>query len=389
MPDSIYLDHAATTPLRPEVREAMEPFLADNYANPSSVYRLAQAARSAIDEARDGVAECLGAEPTDIIFTSGGTESNNAAIKGVAFARRAIGSHLVSTSVEHHAVLYPMEEMRERFGSSLSIVPVGRDGIVDPRAVARALRPDTVLISVMWANNEIGTVQPIEEIGEVARARGIPFHVDAVQAVGTLPVDLASAPIDLLSLSAHKFYGPKGIGALFVRRGTPWWPLLVGGGQERNRRAGTENVAGIVGMATALRLACNERTASNRRLCRLRDFLLREVPARIPDTTINGAVEPRLPNNANFSFRGVHGESLLVALDRAGIMASSGSACTSGSTEPSHVLEAIGLDGDLARASLRLTVGRGNTMDEMQRVVDTLEHLVARLRGVAPALSRS
>jgi cysteine desulfurase len=385
MPNLIYLDHAATTPLRPEARAVMEPFLADNYANPSSVYRLAQAARSALDGARDAVAGCLGAKPSEIVFTSSGTESNNAAIKGVAFARREIGRHLVTTAIEHHAVLNPMEELAERFGFELTILPVAESGIVDAREVERALRPDTALVSIMWANNEVGTIQPVEEIAAMTHARGIPFHVDAVQAAGSLPIDLRAVPIDLLSLSAHKFYGPKGVGALFVRRGTPWWPLLTGGGQERNRRAGTENVAGVVGMARALELACSERETKARYLRTLRDFLLREVPGRIPGTRINGDLGRRLPTNANFSFDGVHGESLLVGLDLADIMASSGSACTSGSLEPSHVLQAIGLPDRLAQSSLRLTVGRDNTLEELVRTVDVLEGLVARLRRLAPA----
>ncbi|MBV9278662.1 MAG: cysteine desulfurase [Chloroflexi bacterium] len=389
MPDLIYLDHAATTPLRPEARAAMEPFLAESYANPSSIYRLAQSARAALDAARDSIAECLGVSPAEIVFTGGGTESDNAAIKGAALARRDAGRHLVTTAIEHHAVLHPMEELEQRFGFDLTIVPAGRDGVVDPGTVEGALRPDTVLVSVMWANNEIGTVQPVAEIGALLRGRGVTFHVDAVQAAESLAIDLRSTPADLLSLSAHKFYGPKGVGALYIRRGTPWWPLLTGGGQERNRRAGTENVAGIVAMARALELACAERAVVTPHIQGLRDYLLSTVPARIPGTTINGDARRRLPNNVNFSFDGVHGESLLVGLDLAGIMASSGSACTSGSLEPSHVLRAIGLPDSLARASLRLTLGRENTMAELERTVEVLERLVTRLRSLAPAAGRA
>lgn len=401
MPDLVYLDHAATTPLRPDVRAAMEPFLTDNYANPSSVYRLAQAARSALDRARDTIAGCLGAHPTELIFTSGGTESDNAAIKGTALAQRdrvdlvpaspvglapaSPGCHIITTAIEHHAVLHPIEELQERFGFEATVVQVRPAGIVDPAEIERAIRPDTILISAMWANNEIGTIQPVEEIGLLARSHGILFHVDAVQAAGTLPIDLRAAPIDLLSVSAHKFYGPKGVGLLYVRRGTPWWPLLTGGGQERNRRAGTENVAGIVGMARALELAVAEREATTMQVRELRDYLFREIPARIAGTMINGDIDDRLPNNANFSFEGVHGESLLVGLDLAGIMASSGSACTSGSLDPSHVLQAIGLPDRLAQASLRLTLGRENTLAEMGRTIDVLERLITRLRSLAPA----
>ncbi len=383
--DLIYLDHAATTPLRPEARAAMEPFLADNFANASSVYRLAQEARSALDEARSTVADCLGSHPSEIIFTSGGTESNNAAIKGVAFARQERGRHLITSAIEHHAVLLPMQELAERFGFEVTVLPVDRGGVVDPDRVAAAIRADTVLVSIMWANNEVGTIQPVERIAELTQTRSIPFHVDAVQAAGTLPIDLSRTPIDLLSISAHKFYGPKGVGALYVRRGTPWWPLLTGGGQERNRRAGTENVAGIVGMARALELACAEQAATNRQVAGLRDELIERICSLIPGTVVNGDRERRLPNNVNFSFAGVHGESLLVGLDLAGIMASSGSACTSGSLEPSHVLEALGLAREQTQASLRLTVGRDNTAEEIARMVEVLERLVARLRSVAPA----
>ncbi|MGI8827559.1 MAG: cysteine desulfurase family protein [Chloroflexota bacterium] len=385
----IYLDHAATTALRPEVRAAMEPFLSQNYANPSSIYRMAQAARSAVDAARDTIVGCLGARSDEMIFTSGGTESNNAAIKGTALARQMAGRHVVTSAIEHHAVLYPMQELQERFHFDVAIVPVSSSGVVDPTWLQQTLRPETVLISCMWANNEIGTVQPVEEIGKLARDLGVPFHVDAVQVAGALTIDLRHAPIDLMSISAHKFYGPKGIGALYVRRGTPWWPLLVGGRQERNRRAGTENVAGIVGMAEALRLACLDRETAQAHACALRDCLIAEVMRRIPNTHVNGDLERRLPNNANFTFDGVQGESLLVALDLAGIMASSGSACTSGSTEPSHVLTAIGLSDDEARGSLRLTVGRESTMEEMVRTVDVLVHLVERQRLTASKTQRA
>jgi len=367
----------------------MEPFLSQNYANPSSIYRMAQAARSAVDAARDTIVGCLGARSDEMIFTSGGTESNNAAIKGTALARQMAGRHVVTSAIEHHAVLYPMQELQERFHFDVAIVPVSSSGVVDPTWLQQTLRPETVLISCMWANNEIGTVQPVEEIGKLARDLGVPFHVDAVQVAGALTIDLRHAPIDLMSISAHKFYGPKGIGALYVRRGTPWWPLLVGGRQERNRRAGTENVAGIVGMAEALRLACLDRETAQAHACALRDCLIAEVMRRIPNTHVNGDLERRLPNNANFTFDGVQGESLLVALDLAGIMASSGSACTSGSTEPSHVLTAIGLSDDEARGSLRLTVGRESTMEEMVRTVDVLVHLVERQRLTASKTQRA
>jgi cysteine desulfurase len=388
MTDAIYLDHAATTPVRQEVRRAMEPYLTDLFANPSSIYGPAQAARAAVDAARDTVAECLGATAAEIIFTSGATESNNAAVKGVALARRETHRHLVTTTIEHHAVLHPVQELAERFEFDASIVSVGSSGIVHPDDIERALRPDTALISVMWANNEIGTIQPVVEIAGIARSRAIPFHVDAVQAAGYIPIDLQTVPIDLLSLSAHKFYGPKGVGVLYIRRGTPWWPLLTGGGQERNRRAGTENVAGIVGLATALSLASRERDAAGAHARCLRDLLLEGICTRIARVSINGELEARLPNNLNLSVEGVHGESLLLALDLAGVMVSSGSACTSGSLEPSHVLQAIGVPDALVRSSLRLTTGRDTTQREIERTIEILAGTVDRLRHLSPSPAR-
>jgi cysteine desulfurase len=380
---SIYLDHAATTPVRPEVLDAMRPYFAETFANPSSVYRPAQSARAALDRARHMVASLLGATPSEIVFTSGGTESDNAAIKGVAFGARERGRHLVTTTIEHHAVLFAVEELVQHFGFESTVVPVDASGLVDPEEIESALRPDTVLMSCMWGNNEIGTIQPIEEIARITRRRRVPFHVDAVQIAGALHIDLSAVGIDLLSLSAHKFYGPKGVGVLYVRRGTPWWPSLVGGGQERNRRAGTENVPGIVGLATALELAVEEQDAVASRLYSLRDYLFEAILARIPGASINGDRLRRLPNNVNVSFAGVHGESLLVGLDLAGIMASSGSACTSGSTEPSHVVLALGVPDELASSSLRLTLGRDTTREEIERTVSILEGLVARMRTLA------
>lgn len=364
----------------------MEPFLGDRFANPSSIYRAAQDARAAVDRARDSIAACLGAAPAEVIFTGSATESNNAAIKGVAVARRETHRHFVTTAIEHHAVLHPMEELEALFGFDVTVVPVGSNGIVDAAEIERALRPDTSLVSVMWANNEIGTIQPVEEIAALTRQRGIPFHVDAVQAVGYVSVDLGSVPIDLLSLSAHKVYGPKGTGVLYLRRGTPWWPLLTGGGQERNRRAGTENVAGIVGAGTALSLVAKEREQRACHARALRDRLMAGIIRQIPGVRINGDTVRRLPNNVNVSLDGVHGESLLLGLDLAGIMASSGSACTSGSLDPSHVLEALGLPAEATRSSLRLTVGRENTATEMDETVSVLAGLVARLRGLSPAV---
>jgi len=383
MSRSIYLDHAATTPLCTEAREAMEPFLSHNYANASSIYRFAQTARAAVDGARDKVADRLGARASEIVFTSGGTESDNAAVKGVAFARQGDGRHLITCGIEHHAVLQPLQELQERFGFEVTVVPVDQHGIVDVGDIERAIRTDTTLISVMWANNEIGTIQPVEALAEMTHSRGITLHVDAVQSAGVLPIDLRRVPIDALSLSAHKFYGPKGVGALFLRQGTPWWPLISGGGQERNRRAGTDNVAGIAGMAAAFVRSRDDAEQENFRVRGLRDLLFREVLARLAGVHINGDPTRRLPNNANFSFDGVHGESLLVGLDLDGVMASSGSACTSGSTEPSHVLRALAIPKERASSSLRLTFGRDNTMDQVEHVIEILVSLVTRLRKVS------
>lgn len=385
MDASIYLDHAATTPLSPEARAAMEPFLSENYANPSSIYRMAQSARSTLDAARTTVADCLGARATEVVFTSGGTESNNAAILGTMLPLGQDPGHVVTTAIEHHAVLHPIEELADWSGVRNTLVPVPVNGIVEPDDVLRALRPDTRLVSVMWANNEIGTIQPIAEISSMLRSRDVIFHVDAVQAAGILPIDLTEVPVDLLSISAHKFYGPKGVAALVVRGGTRWRPLLTGGTQERNRRAGTENVAAIVGMARALECACEEREGNATRVRALRDSLLASIQRRVGGVHVNGDMESRLPGNLNLSFDGVHGESLLVALDLAGIMASSGSACTSGSLEPSHVLEAIGVPDDRIRSSLRLTLGRENTFAEIEHASTVIAAVVERLRALSPA----
>lgn len=378
----IYLDHAATTPVRPEVRCAMEPYWTEQFSNPSSVYRRAQSARGAVERARDTVAGCLGAHPTEVVFTSGGTEANNAAIKGAALASRDRGRHVVTSAVEHHAVLHPIEDLEEMYGTRRTVVPVNAGGIVDPADVAAAIESDTVLISVMWANNEIGTIQPIAELSTLARERGIVIHTDAVQAAGSLVVDVREVPVDLLSISAHKFYGPKGVGALIVRRGTRWRPQTTGGAQERNRRAGTENVAGIVGMATALELAVNEREAEACRLRELRDLFIACLEREVPGTRLNGDREKRLSNNVNVSFDGVHGETLLLGLDREGVLASSGSACTSGSTEPSHVLRALGLTDRQASESVRFTLGRETTRAEVQHTIAVVKTLVGRMRGI-------
>ena len=386
----IYFDHAATTPLHPRVLEAMLPYLKERFGNPSGSYTLAREAQRALDQARRSVADVLGCRPTEVVFTSGGSESINAALKGVAFAQEKarVGNHVITTAVEHHAVLHTCEYL-EKFGFEVTYVPVDRHGLVDPDEVVAAVNERTVLVSVMAANNEVGTIEPVAEIARALRERGralgrrIPLHTDAVQAPGMLDLDVEALGVDVLSLSAHKFYGPKGAGVLYLRRGTPFLPQQSGGGQERQRRAGTEDVAGIVGTGVALRLAEEGREA-NSRACRvLRDRLSEGILARIPRSQLNGHPERRLANNVNVSIRGVEGEALLDRLDGAGIAASSGAACGSSTWEPSHVLIAMGLPLEMAVGSLRLTLGPSNTEEEVDYLLDVLPDLVRSLREPA------
>jgi cysteine desulfurase len=382
----IYLDHAATTPVDERVLEAMLPYFTARPGNPSSIHQAGRAALEALDDARETVAAVLGASRKEIIFTGGGSESDNLAIKGVALAQRQAGkgTHLITSAIEHHAVLHAVEYL-EAFGFEATVLPVDASGLVRPDDLRAAIRPDTVLASIMYANNEIGTIQPLAELGAICRERGVPLHTDAVQAAGSLALDVNALNVDLLTLAAHKFYGPKGVGALYVRRGTPLLPQINGGGQERRRRAGTENVAGIVGMATALRLA-EERRASYAAACAaLRDRLIAGVLERIPYSSLNGHPTRRLPNNANIAFEFVEGESVLLLLDQQGIAASSGSACSSGSLEASHVLVALGLTYDRAIGSIRLTVGNATAEADIDYVLDILPPLIERLRSVSPA----
>ena len=376
----VYLDHGATSPLRKEALEAMLPFLQDKYGNPSSLHSPGREVRKAVERAREETALALGAAPEEIFFTSGGTEANNIAIKGAARARRGKG-HLITSSIEHHAVLDVCRELAGE-GHEVTVVPVDRHGLVALETVAQAIRPETFLITIMMANNEVGTVEPVAEIGALARERGILFHTDAVQAVGQLPVDLRKMKIDLLSLSAHKFNGPKGVGALYGRRGTPVAPLYGGGGQERQLRPGTENVPGIIGLTRALPLAVAELPEKSERLKKLRDRLIKGL-LELGDAVLNGHPSARLPGNVNVSFNYIEGEALLLGLDLEGIAASSGSACTSGSLEPSHVLTAMGLDLQLARGSLRLTLGRGNSDSCVDYLLAVLAPLVDRLRKMS------
>ena len=389
--EMIYLDHAATTPVRSEVLEAALPFFTSSYGNPSSIYTLAQEARKAIDDARESVARILGARTSEIVFTSGGTESDNAALKGVAFALRHLGNHIITTTIEHHAVLHTCHQL-EQFGFEVTYLPVDEYGLVDPDEVGRAIGDRTILVSVMLANNEIGTIEPIPDISSLVRQQAklrnqtIIMHTDAVQGAGFLDLNVKSLGVDMMSLSAHKIHGFKGTGVLYVRRGTPFEPQIMGGGQERERRSGTENVPGIVAMGEALRLAVEERESAYRHCLRLRDRIVGGLTDAVGNAHLNGHPTQRLPNNANICFEGVEGEPILLGLDFAGIAASSGSACSSASLEPSHVLTAIGRSAALAQGSLRLSLGRDNTDEDVDHLLSVLPGLVGRLRQM-PSLS--
>jgi len=379
----VYLDHAATTPVAPEVAEAMARVLRETHGNPSSVYAEGRAARALVDQAREEVAAALGASGSEIVFTSGGTEADNLALRGTFAARMGDGDGIVTTAVEHHAVLDTAQDLADRLHARLVVLPVDRHGRVSVSQVTAALDERTVLVSVMHGNNEVGTLQPIAEIGAACRASGVTFHSDAVQTVGAVPFDVGSIPIDLVSVNAHKFYGPKGVGALYVRRGTRLVTLQTGGGQERGRRTGTENVAGIVGLGVAMRLAAERRASEAERQTRLRDRLVEGIVERVPGALLTGHPTQRLPNNASFCFPGTQGEALVVALDLEGFAVSSGSACTSGNTEPSHVILALGVEREVAQGSLRLTVGRDTTEADVDALLEALPPIVARLRSIS------
>jgi len=374
----VYLDHASTTPVDPRVVEAMQPYWSQVYGNTSSIHSVGRAALKALDEARQTVASVLGCHLTEVIFTGCGTESDNLAVRGAAYARRG---HIITTPVEHHAVGATVEQLHERFHCDVTLAPVDADGRVNPDDIARAIRPDTVLISVMYANNEVGTLEPIAEIGKIAQAHKIAFHTDAVQAGGALDLNVNKLGVDLLALSAHKFYGPKGVGVLYIRRGTELAPALTGGGHERGRRPGTVNVAEIVGLATALRLAQESRESENTRVARLRDKLVAGVLQNVPDARLTGHPTERLPNSASMVFKDVDGESILLALDLEGICVSTGSACTTGETEPSFVLKAMGLPREWAIGSVRMTLGHLTTEADIDDVLSVLPTVVQRLRA--------
>ena len=387
----IYFDHGATTQMRPEVLDAMLPYMQSSYGNPSSIYTLAQEARKAVDESRESVARILGARVSEIMFTSGGTESDNAAIKGAALAMRNLGNHIITTQIEHHAVLHTCQQM-EQFGFDVTYLPVDKDGGVSASDVLNAIRDETILVSVMMANNEIGTIQPVKNIAKAVkdlakeRNKTVLLHTDAVQAVGALEVNVMNLGVDMLSLSAHKFYGPRGVGALYLKRGTPFEPLMMGGGQERQNRSGTENVAGIVGLAKALTLSEREREELQAGFLSKRDRIISSLQEKVENVTINGHIVNRLANNISVSFHGVEGEPVLLGLDFAGICASSGSACSSASLEPSHVLTAIGHSAELAQGTLRITLGRDNTDADVDYLLDVLPNLIKKLRDM-PSLS--
>ncbi|NMA10747.1 MAG: cysteine desulfurase NifS [Methanomicrobiales archaeon] len=380
---SVYMDHAATTPVRPEVVEAMLPYFSERFGNPSSLYALAREAKEAVEEARGRVAAAIGARPEEVFFTSGGTESDNWAVKGVAAALRKRGDHIITSAIEHHAVLHTCRSL-EKQGYRVTYLPVDEFGRVEPGAVEEAITDRTILVSVMAANNEIGTIQPVRAIAEIAHDHTIPFHTDAVQAIGAFPVDVDEMGADLLALSAHKFGGPKGTGALYVRRGTRIGTFMDGGAQERGKRAGTENVPGIVGLGRAIELAIAGMPQNAPRLAAMRDRLIRGILDAIPDTRLNGHPTERLANNVNVAFRYVEGESILLMLDALGIAASTGSACTSASLEPSHVLTSCGLPPEHAHGSLRLTLGYANTGEDIDYVLEVLPGIIERLREISP-----
>ncbi len=387
----IYMDHSATTPVRPEVLEAMLPYFAADFGNPSSIYTIGQEARKAVDDARERIARILGARMSEIVFTSGGTESDNAALKGVAFALQSLGNHIITTAIEHHAVLHTCYQL-EQFGFDITYLSVDEHGLVDPQEVVDAITDRTILVSVMMANNEIGTIEPIGEITRLVKAeakrrdRTIIMHTDAVQAAGFLDINVRTLGVDLLSLSAHKIYGPKGVGMLYIKRGTPFEEQNAGGGQERQRRSGTENVPGIVGFGEALHLAVSEREANSAHCLRLREKLTQGIFETIDGVRLNGHPEHRLSGNVNISFHGVEGEPVLLGLDFAGVCASSGSACSSASLEPSHVLLAIGLTAEMAQGSLRITLGRDNTDEDVDYLLSILPDMIGKLRAM-PSLS--
>lgn len=381
----VYLDHSATTPVAPEVLEEMLPFLRESFGNPNSLHSWGRIARKAIEEARTSLATLISANPEEIVFTGGGSESNNLAIKGIAFSLKDKGKHMITSQVEHHAVLEVCEWLEKKMGFEVTYLPVDEYGSVSVEDLKKAIRDDTILVSIMFGNNEVGTIQPIEEIGRVCREKGVLFHVDGVQAVGHIPVNVRELNIDMLTISAHKMYGPKGVGALYIRKGVRPTPLIHGGGQERGLRSGTENVAGIVGLGAAAKLALHRlQNGDEERVKALRDKLINGVLSRIPDAILTGHREKRLPFHASFCFKYIEGESLILKLDSLGIAASTGSACSSLSLEPSHVLLAMGIPHEVAHGSLRLTLGKDTKEEDIDYTIESLEKVVEELRRISP-----
>ena len=379
----VYMDNAATTRVTEPVFEAMRPYLCEIYGNPSSVHAFGREALMALDKARGQVAKALGAQPAEIYFTGCGTESDNWAIRGAAYARRKKGNHIITTQIEHHAVLHTCQQL-EKEGFEVTYLPVDALGLVRTEDLEKALRPETTLVSIMFANNEIGTIEPIAELCKIARAHGALFHTDAVQAVGHVPIDVKALDVDMLSLSGHKLHAPKGVGALYIRNGVRIQRFMEGGAQERTQRAGTENMASIVGMGAAIELAMEQMDANISKIAAMRDRLIERILNEIPYARLNGHPKKRLPGNVNVCFRFIEGEALLLSLDLKGVAGSSGSACTSGSLDPSHVLLAIGLPHEIAHGSLRLTLSEENTMEEVDYAVDALKGIVSRLRDMSP-----
>ncbi len=383
--DKIYLDYAATTPVHPDVLKAMLPYFVEKFGNPSTLYDYGQEAKTAVEEARASVAALISAKPEEITFTSGGTEADNHALEGAAYANEKKGNHIITSSIEHHAVLETCKFLEKR-GFKVTYLPVDSYGLVDPDTVRKAITPKTVLVSVMQANNEVGTIEPVAEIGKITREAGVLFHTDAVQATGHIPVDVNELGVDLLSMSAHKLYGPKGTGALYIRKGKTLTPFMHGGEQEKRRRAGTENVPGIVGLGKAAEMARTEMAPEAARLTVLRDRLIAGLSEKISDSRLNGHPVKRLPNNVNLTFDFIEGESMCLHLDMEGICASTGSACSSSSLEASHVLLAMGLRHEQAHGSLRFTLGKWTKEEEIDKVITTLASIVARLRAMSPLL---
>lgn len=387
--ERIYMDHAGTTPMRKEVLDAMIPYLTEKFGNASTIYSFGREAKKALEDSREKVASLIGADPREVFFTAGGTESDNWALRGIAATHKNKGNHIITSSIEHHAILHTCQDL-EKQGFRVTYLPVDKYGLIDPKHVEDAINDDTILVSIMHANNEIGTIEPIKEIANIIKSKNdkIIFHTDAVQTVGKIPVNVDELGVDLLSISSHKIYGPKGIGALYIRKGTKIAPFMTGGAQENQKRAGTENIPGIVGFGKACELIGQELEEQTKKLLYLRGKLIKNILEKIPNSRLNGHPTQRLPHNANFCFEFIEGESMLLNLDMKGICASSGSACTSGSLEPSHVLLAIGLPHEIAHGSLRLTLGRDNTEEQVDYVIQVLPEIVQKLRNMSPLYTR-